>query len=55
MKMEAMKRRGYRSDLDSNESTSGTEFPKSDKWSRDIVGSEAGMTGRQVTKYGEVL
>lgn len=51
MKMEAMKRRGYRSDLDSNESTSGTEFPKSDKWSRDIVGSEAGMTGRQVTKY----
>lgn len=55
MKMEAMKRRGYRSDLDSNEDgngiTSGTEFPKSDKWSRDIVGSEAGMTGRQVTKY----
>lgn len=55
MKMEAMKRRGYRSDLDSNEdgngTTSGTEFPKSDKWSRDIVGSEAGMTGRQVTKY----
>lgn len=51
MKMEAMKRRGYRSDLDANDSTSGTEFPKSDKWSRDIVGSEAGMTGRQVTKY----
>ena len=55
MKMEAMKRRGYRSDLDSiedgNGTTSGTEFPKSDKWSRDIVGSEAGMTGRQVTKY----
>ena len=34
-----------------NDSTSGTEFPKSDKWSRDIVGLEAGMTGRQVTKY----
>ena len=55
MKMEAMKRRGYRTDLEydesNNESTLGTEFPKSDKWSRDIVGNEAGMTGRQVTKY----
>ena len=51
MKMEAMKRRGYRSDLDANDSTSGTEFPKSDKWSRDIVGSEAGMTGRQVVTH----
>ena len=55
MKMEAMKRRGYRTDLeyenDNKELTSGTEFPKSDKWSRDVVGYEAGMTGRQVTKY----
>lgn len=55
MKMEAMRRRGYRSDLNYGEIrcdfTSGTEFPKSDKWSRDIVGIEAGMTGRQVTKY----
>ena len=57
MKMEAMKRRGYRSDLESENSiiksdpTLGTEFQKSDKWSRDIIGFEAGMTGRQVTKY----
>ena len=55
MKMEAMKRRGFRSDLldvvDDIESTSGTEFPKFDKWSRDLIGSESGMTGRQVTKY----
>ena len=59
MKMEALRRRGYRSDLDgvadnqntNMESTSGIEFPKSDKWSREIVGFEAGMTGRQVTKY----
>lgn len=55
MKMEAMKRRGYRSDLvgvvDGSELTSGTEFPKFDKWSRDLIGSESGMTGRQVTKY----
>ncbi len=33
------------------ESTLGTEFQKLDKWSRDVIGTDAGMTGRQVTKY----
>lgn len=50
MKMDAIKRQGARGDL-----TSGTEFQKSgikvDSWSREVVGDEAGMTGRQVAKY----
>ena len=50
MKMDAIKRQGARDDL-----TSGTEFQKSgikvDSWSREVVGNEAGMTGRQVAKY----
>ena len=50
MKMDAIKRQGARDDL-----TSGTEFQKSgikvDSWSREVVGDEAGMTGRQVAKY----
>lgn len=46
MKMEAMKRQGKKGTL-----TSGTEFQKSEMWSRELIGNEAGMTGRQVTKY----
>lgn len=50
MKMDAIKRQGARDDL-----TSGTEFQKLgikvDSWSREVVGDEAGMTGRQVAKY----
>ena len=50
MKMEAIKRQGARDDL-----TSGTQFQKSgikvDSWSREVVGDEVGMTGRQVAKY----
>ena len=50
MKMDAIKRQGARDDL-----TSGTEFQKLgikvDSWSREVVGNEAGMTGRQVAKY----
>ena len=50
MKMEAIKRQGSREDL-----TSGTQFQKSeqkaDSWSREVIGDEAGMTGRQVAKY----
>lgn len=50
MKMEAIKRQGAREDL-----TSGTQFQKSeqkaDSWSREVIGDEAGMTGRQVAKY----
>ena len=50
MKMDAINRQGARDDL-----TSGTEFQKSgikvDSWSREVVGDEAGMTGRQVAKY----
>ena len=50
MKMDAIRRQGSREDL-----TSGTEFQKSeskaDSWSREVVGNEAGMTGRQVAKY----
>ena len=50
MKMDAIKRQGARDDL-----TSGTEFQKSgikvDSWSKEVVGDEAGMTGRQVAKY----
>lgn len=58
MKMDAMSRQGKRTDLTSgtefqksDDDTLGTEFQKLEKWSRDVVGSEAGMTGRQVTKY----
>ena len=49
MKMEAMSRQGYRSDL-----SCGTEFhTKSvdERKTRQTIGNEAGMTGRQVTKY----
>ena len=49
MKMEAMSRQGNRSDL-----TCGTEFHKLEninKKTRETIGNEAGMTGRQVTKY----
>ena len=49
MKMEAMSRQGNRVDL-----TCGTEFHKSgeyNKKTRETIGDEAGMTGRQVTKY----
>lgn len=49
MKMDALRRQGSRTDL-----TCGTEFHKSnseDRKTRDIIGDEAGMTGRQVTKY----
>ena len=50
MKMEAIKRQGARDDL-----TSGTQFQKSgikvDSWSREVVGDEVGITGRQVAKY----
>ena len=49
MKMEAMSRQGSRVDL-----TCGTEFHKSgdiNKKTRETIGDEAGMTGRQVTKY----
>ena len=49
MKMEAMSRQGSREDL-----TCGTEFHKSgeiNKKTRETIGDEAGMTGRQVTKY----
>lgn len=50
MKMEAIKRQGAREDL-----TSGTQFQKSeqkaDSWSREVIGDEARMTGRQVAKY----
>ena len=66
MKMDAMNRQGKKSgnDLEKTSTsgtqfqksvneggTSGTQFQKSDKWSRDIIGTEAKMTGRQVTKY----
>lgn len=50
MKMDAMNRQGTRSDL----GTCGTEFHKlgdEGKKTREIIGTEAGMTGRQVTKY----
>lgn len=49
MKMEAMRRQGNRADL-----TCGTEFHKLgdiNKKTRESIGDEAGMTGRQVTKY----
>ena len=49
MKMDAMRRQGCRTDL-----TCGTEFHKlnnEDRKTREIIGNESGMTGRQVTKY----
>ncbi len=49
MKMEALSRQGNRGDL-----TCGTEFHKLDENSRktrETIGSESGMTGRQVAKY----
>lgn len=49
MKMEAMARQGFRTDL-----RCGTEFhTKSvdERKTRQIIGNEVGMTGRQVTKY----
>ena len=53
MKMDAMRRQGQRTDLDS---TSGTECQKSangsaDALTRDSVGREAGLKGRQIAKY----
>ena len=49
MKMDAMRRQGSRTDL-----TCGTQFHKSnseERKTRNIIGDESGMTGRQVTKY----
>ena len=49
MKMDAMRRQGSRTDL-----TCGTEFHKlnnEERKTREIIGNESGMTGRQVTKY----
>ena len=49
MKMDAMRRQGSRSDL-----TCGTEFHKKsadERKTREVIGNESGMTGRQVTKY----
>lgn len=53
MKMDALSHQGERSDL-SMDGTCGTEFHKlatEDKKTRNTIGSEAGMTGRQVQKY----
>ncbi len=49
MKMEAMARQGYRSDL-----SCGTEFHMKtvdERKTRQLIGDESGLTGRQVTKY----
>lgn len=62
MKMDAMRRQGKRTDLSQDaasesmkrmtEKTSGTEFLKlEDSWSREEVGQQAGISGRQVQKY----
>ena len=62
MKMDAMRRQGKRTDLSKDaasesmkrmaEKTSGTEFQKlEDSWSREEVGQQAGISGRQVQKY----
>lgn len=65
MKMDAMRRQGYRADLNSagtnkttrsvdkiTGGTSGTKFQKLEgNWSREEVGQEAGIGGRQVQKY----
>lgn len=49
MKLDAIRRQGVRGDL-----TSGTQFPKLDenlKRTRNQIGKDAGISGRQVTKY----
>lgn len=67
MKFDAMKRQGKRNDLTSglevqksdeddaiyeDEETSGHEVQKlNEKWSRDKIGKDAGMGGRQVQRY----
>ena len=62
MKMDVMRRQGKRTDLSQDaasesmkrmtEKTSGTEFQKlEDSWSREEVGQQAGISGRQVQKY----
>ncbi len=57
MKMEALNRQGSRTDLVNNtgeDGTCGTEFHKlseDNPKTREVIGTEAGMTGRQVTKY----
>ena len=62
MMMDAMRRQGKRTDLSQDaasesmkrmtEKTSGTEFQKlEDSWSREEVGQQAGISGRQVQKY----
>lgn len=62
MKMDAMRRQGYRADLQKKETnntmqknivgTSGTQFQKLEEaWSREEVGQQAGISGRQVQKY----
>jgi len=62
MKMDAMRRQGYRADLQKKETngamqknivgTSGTQFQKLEEaWSREAVGQQAGISGRQVQKY----
>jgi ParB family chromosome partitioning protein len=62
MKMDAMRRQGYRADLlqerkengtaKKASATSGTKFQKlEDTWSREEVGQQAGISGRQVQKY----
>ena len=51
MKMEAMRRQGQRSES-LNETTCGTKFHKSeDGRSRERIGNEVGITGRQVQNY----
>lgn len=62
MKMDAMRRQGYRADLtqksrdnapEMSKATCGTQFPKFDdeRRSREQIGKEAGIGGRQVQKY----
>ena len=60
MKLEAIRRQGNRKDLTSglevqkseNGVTSGLQVQKlQDKWSRDKIGADAGMGGRQVQRY----
>ncbi len=51
MKMDALRRRGYRSDL-AEQSTYGLQVHKFDeKTTRETVGKEMGMGGRQVQRY----
>lgn len=53
MKMDAMKRQGARTDLANESSTCGTKFHKSsvDNKSREHLGQQMGISGRQVQKY----